>query len=144
MNMRLMEKINPTPNGFLLIDKPAGPTSHDLVDRLRRVTGIRQIGHAGTLDPFATGLLLFGIGPATKQLNQLVGLGKEYVATFILGASSDTDDVAGRITKIEGQKSALSSSRVSSAPSNKSLRPMLPLKSTAKKCTKLRARESRS
>src|SRR3989338_2259521 len=55
-------------NGFLLINKPAGPTSHDVIDELRRITGIRQIGHAGTLDPFASGLLLVGMGETTKLL----------------------------------------------------------------------------
>ncbi|MBU0531324.1 MAG: tRNA pseudouridine(55) synthase TruB [Candidatus Uhrbacteria bacterium] len=83
--------------GLLLIDKPAGMTSHDVVDRVRRLTGIRKVGHAGTLDPFATGLLILGIGPATKQLTNLVGLDKEYGATFVLGARSETDDPEGPI-----------------------------------------------
>jgi len=84
--------------GFLLIDKPAGMTSHDVVDRVRRYTGIRKVGHAGTLDPFATGLLIVGVGrAATKQMQQLVGLDKKYEAEFVLGASSDTDDREGNI-----------------------------------------------
>ncbi len=86
--------------GFLLIDKPAGMTSHDVVDRVRKITGIRKVGHAGTLDPFATGLLIVGVGRgATKQMQQLVGLDKKYVAEVILGANSDTDDREGTLTE---------------------------------------------
>lgn len=84
-------------NTLLLIDKPAGMTSHDVVDRIRRHVGIRQVGHAGTLDPFATGLLIVGVGQATKELTQLIGLDKTYEATAILGATSDTFDCEGKI-----------------------------------------------
>lgn len=85
--------------GFLLIDKPVGITSHDVVDRVRRLTGERRVGHAGTLDPFATGLLIVGVGRvATREMEKLVGLDKEYEATFVLGASSTTDDTEGEIT----------------------------------------------
>lgn len=85
--------------GFLLIDKPAGMTSHDVVDRVRRLTGERRVGHAGTLDPFATGLLIVGVGRvATREMQKLVGLDKVYEAVFILGASSTTDDTEGEIT----------------------------------------------
>lgn len=87
------------PHGFLLINKPTGPTSHDIIDQLRKITGIKKIGHAGTLDPFATGLLLVAIGKqATKQIQQFVGLDKEYEATLKLGAVSDTYDRDGKIT----------------------------------------------
>lgn len=86
--------------GFLLIDKPAGMTSHDVIDALRRLTGLRQIGHAGTLDPFATGLLIVGVGKATKKLSSLVGLDKTYEATFVLGATSTTDDPEGVVTQM--------------------------------------------
>lgn len=87
------------PAGFFLIDKVTGPTSHDVVDAVRRLTGERTVGHAGTLDPFATGLLLIGVGrPATKEFQKLVGLDKEYEAVFVFGATSDTDDKTGRIT----------------------------------------------
>lgn len=87
-------------SGFLLIDKPAGMTSHDVVDAVRRVTGIRRVGHAGTLDPFATGLLLIAVGSgATTRIAQFVGLDKVYEATFVLGATSTTDDPEGVITK---------------------------------------------
>ncbi len=87
-------------DGIILIDKPAGITSHDVVDALRRVTGIRRIGHAGTLDPFATGLLILGIGKATKQLGGLASKEKEYVGTAVLGATSDTQDGTGVITPV--------------------------------------------
>ncbi len=85
-------------DGFLLIDKPAGMTSHDVVDVVRRLTGERRVGHAGTLDPFATGLLILGVGKATKELGKLIGLDKEYEATLLLGATSDTFDPEGMIT----------------------------------------------
>ena len=79
--------------GFLLINKPPGMTSHDVVDVLRRVTGIRKIGHAGTLDPFATGLLLVAVGRgATKRISQFVGLDKTYEAEFVIGATTETLD----------------------------------------------------
>ncbi len=87
-------------SGFLLIDKPANITSHDVIDRLRRITKLKCIGHAGTLDPFATGLLLVGVErEATKEMQKLVGLDKVYEATFVLGATSTTDDIKGVITK---------------------------------------------
>lgn len=92
--------------GFLLIDKPSGPTSHDVVDRIRALlrpltSDLRppKVGHTGTLDPFATGLLILGIGQATKSLGKLVGLDKEYEATLRLGAVSETYDRTGKITE---------------------------------------------
>ncbi len=84
--------------GFILVDKPAGLTSHDVIDRLRKITGIRKIGHAGTLDPFATGLLLIAIGPYTKKLQGYVGLDKTYEARMHLGAASRTYDTEGEVT----------------------------------------------
>ena len=87
---------------LLLIDKPAGITSHDVVDRIRRIYKTRRVGHAGTLDPFATGLLIVGINKATKQLTALVGLDKTYIATARLGATSTTQDPEGTITETEG------------------------------------------
>jgi len=90
-------------DGFLLIDKPAGITSHDVVDRARRVTGVRRVGHAGTLDPFATGLLIVGVGrEATKKLGGYLGQDKEYAGTMVLGATSDTQDGTGKITPVDG------------------------------------------
>lgn len=91
--------MNNLTEGFLLIDKPTGPTSHDVVDMIRRATGIRKVGHAGTLDPFASGLLLMAVGKsATKLISQFVGLDKEYIATLKFGATSDTMDRTGTIT----------------------------------------------
>ncbi len=85
-------------SGFLLIDKPDGMTSHDVVSRIRRLTGEKRVGHAGTLDPFATGLLIVGVGRvATREFSKLVGLDKKYEAEFVLGASSDTDDRTGKV-----------------------------------------------
>ncbi len=86
---------------MLLIDKPAGMTSHDVVDAVRRIAHTRKVGHAGTLDPFATGLLLVAVGPATKSIAQFVGMDKEYEAEFVLGATSTTDDPEGEI-RVQG------------------------------------------
>src|SRR3990167_6312355 len=94
-----LSRRQPPMDGFLLIDKPAGITSHDVVDRLRRITGEQRIGHSGTLDPFATGLLIVGVGRvATKRLGELQKLPKTYRATLMLGATSDTGDKTGTIT----------------------------------------------
>jgi tRNA pseudouridine55 synthase len=82
--------------GILLVDKPGGMTSHDVVARARRALGTRKIGHAGTLDPMATGLLLLGVEGATRLLTFIVGLDKTYQATIRLGVSTDTDDADGQ------------------------------------------------
>ena len=85
-------------SGFIIINKPSGPTSHDVIDRLRKITGIRKIGHAGTLDPFASGVLLVAIGrEATRELKRFVGLDKEYRAVLTLGAVTDTYDKTGEV-----------------------------------------------
>lgn len=90
-------------SGFLLIDKPAGITSHDVVDAVRKVTGERTVGHAGTLDPFATGLLIVAVGrEATKHLQEFVGLDKSYEAEIVLGKSSTTLDPEGVIEEAIG------------------------------------------
>ncbi|MFN8097139.1 MAG: tRNA pseudouridine(55) synthase TruB [Dermatophilaceae bacterium] len=86
------------PEGLLLLDKPAGWTSHDVVARVRRLAGTRRVGHAGTLDPMATGVLVLGLGRATKLLTFLVGCDKSYAATIRLGATTVTDDAEGAIT----------------------------------------------
>ena len=83
--------------GILLVDKPKGITSHDVVARTRKLAGTRKIGHAGTLDPMATGLLVLGMNSSTRLLTFVVGLGKEYSATVRLGRSSDTDDAEGTL-----------------------------------------------
>jgi tRNA pseudouridine55 synthase len=85
------------PDGLVIVDKPAGCTSHDVVARVRRLAGTRKIGHAGTLDPMATGVLVLGVGRATRLLPHLVLAEKEYAATIRLGQSSSTDDAEGRI-----------------------------------------------
>jgi tRNA pseudouridine55 synthase len=82
-------------SGILLVDKPEGMTSHDVVARVRRLAGTRKVGHAGTLDPMATGLLVLGVNDATRLLHYLVGLDKEYTATVRLGWATTTDDVEG-------------------------------------------------
>lgn len=83
---------------LLLVDKPEGPTSHDVVQVARRVLGVRRIGHAGTLDPFASGLLLLCVGRATRLVQYFHLLSKRYRATAVLGVERDTEDVTGRIT----------------------------------------------
>jgi tRNA pseudouridine55 synthase len=91
--------MNEKPTGFILINKPKDWTSHDVVGYLRKVTHIKKIGHAGTLDPFATGLLIVGIGrEATKRLDEFKTMKKTYVATLKLGATSDTYDGTGKTT----------------------------------------------
>ncbi len=85
-------------DGLLIVDKPAGWTSHDVVGRLRRIAHTRRVGHAGTLDPMATGVLVIGIGRATKLLTYLVGSDKSYTATIRLGQCTVTDDAEGDIT----------------------------------------------
>jgi tRNA pseudouridine55 synthase len=88
-----------TVSGILLLDKPQGPTSHDLVGRTRRALSTRKVGHAGTLDPMATGLMILGVGSSTRLLTYLVGLDKEYTATIRLGQSTTTDDAEGEVTE---------------------------------------------
>ncbi|HEX8433339.1 MAG TPA: tRNA pseudouridine(55) synthase TruB [Longimicrobium sp.] len=82
-------------NGILPVDKPVGPTSHDAVAAVRRALRIRQVGHTGTLDPFASGLLLVCVGPATRLAEYLSGLPKSYAATLRLGETTATDDRMG-------------------------------------------------
>ena len=86
------------PDGLVIVDKPAGWTSHDVVGKVRMLVGTRRVGHAGTLDPMATGVLVLGIGRATRLLGHLALATKEYAATIRLGASTLTDDADGEIT----------------------------------------------
>jgi tRNA pseudouridine55 synthase len=86
-----------TAEGLLNIDKPGGMTSHDVVNRIRRLAGIRRVGHAGTLDPLATGVLLLCLGRATRLVEYLVGLPKTYEAVIRLGQETDTYDAAGEV-----------------------------------------------
>lgn len=85
------------PSGVLVVAKPSGMTSHDVVARVRRLLGVRRVGHAGTLDPAATGVLVVGVGRATRLLGYLTGCDKEYETTIRLGATTTTDDADGQI-----------------------------------------------
>jgi tRNA pseudouridine55 synthase len=86
------------PDGLAVVDKPAGWTSHDVVARARRLLGTRKVGHSGTLDPDATGVLLLGVGRATRLLRFTNHLPKTYTGTFVLGVETDTLDAAGEVT----------------------------------------------
>lgn len=86
------------PDGLVVVDKPAGWTSHDVVAKSRGLLGTRKVGHAGTLDPDATGVLLLGVGRATKLLRFLSPLGKAYVGEMVLGTETSTLDAAGDVT----------------------------------------------
>lgn len=88
----------PPGGGLLLVDKPAGCTSHDVVARVRRVLGLKRVGHAGTLDPMATGLLVLAADRATRLLGHLALTDKTYRATIRLGVSTDSDDADGTVT----------------------------------------------
>ena len=92
---------NPCP-GLLVIDKPQGLTSHDVVSRVRRLAHTRKVGHGGTLDPMATGVLVIGIGKATKLLTWVSGHSKEYRATIRFGVATNTDDAEGVATAAVG------------------------------------------
>lgn len=85
------------PEGLVIVDKGSGLTSHDVVARLRRIAGTRRVGHAGTLDPAATGVLVCGVGRATRLLGHLVVADKEYLATIRLGINTTTDDAEGDV-----------------------------------------------
>ena len=88
------------PDGLLIVDKPAGWTSHDVVGRVRRLAQTRKVGHAGTLDPMATGVLVLGIGRATRLLGHLALTDKAYDATIRLGATTVTDDAEGEVVQV--------------------------------------------
>lgn len=91
------------PDGIVVVDKPAGWTSHDVVARMRRLLGTRRVGHAGTLDPMATGVLVVGVGRATRLLGHIAGHHKAYSATIRLGWSTTTDDAQGdRLAAVGG------------------------------------------
>jgi tRNA pseudouridine55 synthase len=87
-----------SPSGLVIVDKPGGMTSHDVVARIRRLAGTRRVGHAGTLDPMATGVLVIGVQKATRLLGYLSLTEKEYTATIRLGQSTSTDDAEGEVT----------------------------------------------
>jgi tRNA pseudouridine55 synthase len=109
-----MRRRTPLVDGVILVDKPAGGSSHDVVLAARRATGERRIGHAGTLDPFATGLLVLMVGRATRLLPYMSGEPKEYEATIRFGAETETDDLGGTVV------------RTAPAPSDEAVRAALP------------------
>ncbi|SFA75620.1 tRNA pseudouridine55 synthase [Cellulomonas marina] len=90
------------PDGIVVVDKPAGWTSHDVVARMRRLAGTRKVGHGGTLDPMATGVLVVGVGRATRLLTWVSGADKEYTATVRLGVATTTDDAEGEVVTAPG------------------------------------------
>ena len=98
--------------GVLLVDKPAGLTSHDVVTVVRRSLGVRKAGHSGTLDPFATGLLVLGTGRATRLLEYLAGLDKEYEGTARLGVATDSLDPEGERVVEDDRWTTLTENRV--------------------------------
>ena len=85
-------------DGLIVVDKPAGMTSHDVVARVRRLARTRRVGHGGTLDPMATGVLMIGVDRATRLLTYVIGSAKSYTATIRLGESTVTDDAEGDVT----------------------------------------------
>lgn len=102
--MSTLQSGRPEPCGVLLVDKPAGMTSHDVVDRVRRALGLRRVGHTGTLDPMATGLLVVLVGRAAKAAEYIVCHRKRYAAVLRLGLTTDTEDVTGQpLTVFSGE-----------------------------------------
>lgn len=102
----------PAEGGLLLVDKPAGCTSHDVVGRVRRILRTRRVGHAGTLDPMATGLLVIAVERSTKLLARLQLVGKSYAATIRLGQATTTDDIEGEIISRAGDLGAVTESAI--------------------------------
>ena len=86
-------------DGVLVVDKPAGMTSHDVVDRIRKSLGTRRVGHAGTLDPDATGVLILGVGRATRFLSYAQASAKRYLATAVFGVTTTTQDASGEVVE---------------------------------------------
>lgn len=93
-----------TMNGLLVVNKPKGITSFDVIRKLRQITGERKIGHTGTLDPMATGVMIMLFGAATKQAGNYSKLGKSYTAEMTLGATSSTGDAEGELTAVSGNQ----------------------------------------
>ena len=89
--------MNDDPEGILLVDKPQGITSHDVVDRVRRIYRMKKVGHAGTLDPMATGLMIILVGKATKVSQYMMSMDKEYTGTMKLGEETDSQDADGEV-----------------------------------------------
>lgn len=97
-----MRRVDARVDGILVVDKPVGPTSHDVVALVRRLAGTRKIGHGGTLDPFASGVLPLYLGAATRVVEFHLAAAKAYRATVVFGAASTTDDLEGELTPAEG------------------------------------------
>ena len=111
-------------SGLVVVDKPAGMTSHDVVSRVRRLAGTRKVGHAGTLDPMATGVLLVGVNRATRLLGHLMLTRKAYDATIRLGIGTVTDDAEGDVVARPGLDeltAAALEAAASSSPSRSSV-----------------------
>ena len=106
------------PEGLLLVDKPGGITSHDAIDRVRRALGTRKVGHAGTLDPMATGLLLIGVGRATRLLRFLSDLDKTYEGDARLGVETDTLDADGEVVRTAEVPGSLTPAAIRAAMSD--------------------------
>jgi len=102
-------------DGILIVDKPQGMTSHDVVDFIRRKFKIKKAGHAGTLDPMATGVLVMLLGSATKSAHRFLNDDKEYEATLTLGGTSDTGDAWGMVTRNFGKQVAFDDDRIKAA-----------------------------
>ena len=105
----------PDMNGVLVVAKPAGPTSHDVVALVRRLAGTRRIGHGGTLDPFASGVLPLFLGGATRLVEYHLADDKGYRATICFGATSTTDDLDGELTPVPASQGAISREAVADA-----------------------------
>jgi tRNA pseudouridine55 synthase len=95
-----MNRTHPVPDGLVIVDKPSGFTSHDVVAKMRGIAGTRRVGHAGTLDPMATGVLVIGVNRATRLLTYVIGSRKIYRATIRLGETTVTDDAEGDVTAV--------------------------------------------
>ncbi|MFN3188708.1 MAG: tRNA pseudouridine(55) synthase TruB [Candidatus Paceibacteria bacterium] len=100
--------------GILLVDKPVGITSFDVIRRLRRILNIKKMGHAGTLDPLASGLMIIGVGSGTKELTALVKLDKEYIAEVLIGQKRSTGDMEGDVIAEKEVEEIFSEKKISS------------------------------
>ena len=94
----------PSMHGFLNLNKPAGMTSRQVVDRIQRLNGTNRVGHAGTLDPLATGVLVVGVGAATRLIEYVQRMPKSYRGTFLLGRQSPTEDLEGDVTLLQTRR----------------------------------------
>ncbi|MDO4664960.1 MAG: tRNA pseudouridine(55) synthase TruB [Actinomycetaceae bacterium] len=102
MRIEVPRAVIPARSGIVVVDKPVGVTSHDVVSAFRRLAGTRKVGHAGTLDPAASGVLVLGIGGGTRLLSYLTGADKDYQATVRLGVETHSEDATGEITRVCG------------------------------------------